>query len=59
MQRIHDYEMLGKKMRGLGLDPESPGFKDYVDAFKYGCPPHGGGAFGLERVVCNWLALPK
>jgi aspartyl-tRNA synthetase len=58
-QRIHDADLLARKMKGLGLDPESPGFKDYVDAFKYGCPPHGGGAFGLERVVCNWLALPK
>jgi nondiscriminating aspartyl-tRNA synthetase len=60
-QRIHNYEMLCKKMRGMEppMDPESAGFKDYVDAFKYGCPPHGGGAFGLERVVCNWLALPN
>jgi nondiscriminating aspartyl-tRNA synthetase len=58
-QRIHDHDLLAQKMKGLGLEPESPGFKDYVDAFKYGCPPHGGGAFGLERVVCNWLALPN
>lgn len=22
-----------------------------------GCPPHGGGAFGIERIVLNWLDL--
>ncbi|KIW01062.1 aspartate-tRNA(Asn) ligase [Verruconis gallopava] len=58
-QRIHDHVLLSKKMRSWQppLDPESAGFKDYVDAFKYGCPPHAGGAFGLERVVSNYLAL--
>jgi aspartyl/asparaginyl-tRNA synthetase len=40
-QRIHDHEMLCKRMRELQLDPEGPGFKDYVQAFAYGtCVPY-------------------
>lgn len=60
-QRIHDAEFLKKRLRAVDppLDPESPGLKDYVDAFRYGCPPHGGGGFGLERIVMLWLGLPN
>lgn len=29
----------------------------YIDAFKYGCPPHAGGGIGLERVVMLYLGL--
>ncbi|KAE9982112.1 hypothetical protein EG328_011216 [Venturia inaequalis] len=56
-QRIHNYEMLRERLTGLGLNPDDPGFKDYVSCFSYGCPPHGGGAFGIERIVLNWLDL--
>lgn len=58
-QRVHDYEILCRRMRELSLDPEHAGFKDYVEAFKYGCPPHAGGGFGLERIVMLWLGLPN
>src|SRR5690606_12741406 len=37
-QRIHDPTLLKERMKEFGVDPESPGLKDYVDAFKYGCP---------------------
>ncbi|CAL1695944.1 unnamed protein product [Somion occarium] len=40
-QRIHDPTLLAEKMRSKGVEPESMAF--YVDAFKMGCPPHGGG----------------
>lgn len=43
----------------VNLDPDSDGLKDYVKGFSYGCPPHGGAAFGLERIVSNWLGLPN
>jgi nondiscriminating aspartyl-tRNA synthetase len=35
-QRIHNYEMLRERLTGLGLNPDDPGFKDYVSCFSYG-----------------------
>ncbi|KAF2803131.1 aspartyl-tRNA synthetase [Mytilinidion resinicola] len=60
-QRIHDSKLLDKRMREHDppVDPEGAGTKDYVQSFKYGCPPHGGGGFGLERIVQFWLGLPN
>ncbi|VDP87895.1 unnamed protein product [Schistosoma mattheei] len=31
--------------------------KAYIDAFRYGCPPHAGGGIGLERVTMLFLGL--
>ena len=31
--------------------------KAYIDAFRYGCPPHAGGGIGLERVLMLYLGL--
>ncbi|QRC90838.1 aspartate--tRNA (Asp) ligase [Parastagonospora nodorum SN15] len=60
-QRIHDSKLLASQMRKHDppIDPESAGTKDYVDCFRFGCPPHGGGGFGLERIVQFWLGLPN
>ncbi|KAI9833337.1 MAG: hypothetical protein M1819_003732 [Sarea resinae] len=60
-QRIHNAEFLKKRMREheTPVDPESPGLKDYVNSFRYGCPPHAGGGIGLERIVMLWLGLPN
>jgi aspartyl-tRNA synthetase len=60
-QRIHDYDLLCKRMKAMDppLDPNNPGLKDYTESFKYGCAPHGGGGFGLERIVMLWLGLPN
>jgi len=52
-QRIHDVELLKNRMVACGLDPESFGF--YLDAFKYGMPPHGGFGFGIERLLMELL----
>ncbi|KAM6498161.1 hypothetical protein JOM56_006109 [Amanita muscaria] len=54
-QRIHDPAFLIEKMRSKGVDPES--MKPYVDAFRMGCAPHGGGGIGLERVLMLFLKL--
>ena len=42
-QRIHDAELLAKRMREHDppIDPNGAGTKEYVDCFRYGCPPHG------------------
>lgn len=54
-QRIHDYDTLVKSMISKGLDPEK--FRFYLQAFKYGMPPHGGLGLGLERVTAKLLGL--
>ncbi|HGH7180606.1 aspartate--tRNA(Asn) ligase [Bacillus cereus] len=54
-QRIHDYNMLLTSFKEKGLHSEK--FQSYVDTFRYGCPPHGGFAIGLERVVYKLLQL--
>jgi nondiscriminating aspartyl-tRNA synthetase len=50
-QRLHRYGdyLAVLEERGLPLEP----FASYVDTFKYGMPPHGGFAFGLERFVAR------
>ena len=52
-QRIHDYDAIIKKMEARGMDPE--GMEQYMDAFKYGMPPHGGLGIGLERLTMRLL----
>ena len=51
--RIHDQEMQEDMFRALDMDQatidEKFGF--LVEAFKYGTPPHGGLAYGLDRLV--------
>lgn len=60
-QRIHDHKLLKERMLAMDppLSPDSPGLKDYVDSFKYGCKQHAGAGLGLERIVSFWLGLPN
>ena len=53
-QREHRYEELVKnaKEKGLGKDVEF-----YLQFFKYGCPPHGGFAIGVDRLTMLLLGL--
>lgn len=54
-KRIHDYQELLKKMESRDMDPEK--FSFYLQAFKYGMPPHGGCSTGLERITMRMLEL--
>jgi nondiscriminating aspartyl-tRNA synthetase len=54
-RRIHEYPMLLESCAAFGLDPTS--LSDYMSIFKYGCPPHGGFAIGLERLTQKILGL--
>lgn len=51
--RIHDEEIQEKMFRALELSEEAimNKFGFFVDALKYGCPPHGGFALGLDRLT--------
>jgi len=48
-QRVHDIELLRKNLERMGLDPEA--FSYYLNAFRYGMPPHAGWGCGLERYM--------
>jgi nondiscriminating aspartyl-tRNA synthetase len=54
-QRVHEYDMLVNKMKKRNLNPEL--FSFYLQAFKYGMPPHGGFGMGLERLTAQLLGL--
>lgn len=54
-QRVHDPALLIENMRSKGVNPDE--MKDYINAFRFGCPPHGGGGIGLERVLMLFLKL--
>lgn len=54
-QRIHNHDLLVEKLKAKGLDPTQ--FSFYLQAFKYGMPPHGGLGMGLERLTAKMLGL--
>lgn len=54
-QRIHDPVLLTERAKHHGIDLTK--IAAYIDAFKFGCPPHAGGGIGMERVVMLYLGL--
>lgn len=48
-QRIHIPELLIEKIKMKGLNPKN--FKEYIDSFRFGAPPHSGWSIGLERLT--------
>ncbi len=68
--RIHDKKIQATMFKHLGFTPEEAKaqFGFLMDAFEYGAPPHGGLAFGLDRLVAilggqetirDFIAFPK
>ncbi len=57
--RIHDTELQQRMFRCLGFTPEQADkqFGFLLNAFKYGAPPHGGIAFGFDRLVSMFAGL--
>lgn len=56
--RENRYDVLVEQLKSIaGGDPESPGFKHYLSAFKYGLPTHGGFGWGLERTTEKLVGL--
>ncbi len=54
-QRLHRYEDYTNALMAAQL-PMEP-FETYLEAFRYGMPPHGGFAIGLERLIMQLLHL--
>jgi aspartyl-tRNA synthetase len=48
-QRIHLPDLLEKRIKDKGLNPKD--FEYYINAFRYGAPPHAGLSIGLERLT--------
>ena len=68
--RIHDADMQKRMFEVLGISPEDADYKFgfIINAFKFGAPPHGGLAFGFDRVcalfggsdsIRDYIAFPK
>ncbi len=59
--RIHQPELLKKVFEVLGHSPEKieEQFSHMLSAFKYGAPPHGGIAWGLDRLITILLGEPN
>ncbi len=68
--RIHNAEMQSRMFEVLGISKEDAEYKFgfIINAFKYGAPPHGGLAFGFDRVcalfggqetIRDYIAFPK
>ena len=68
--RIHDAQMQKRMFEVLGISPEDAEYKFgfIINAFKFGAPPHGGLAFGFDRVcalfggsdsIRDYIAFPK
>jgi aspartyl-tRNA synthetase len=68
--RIHDSELQSRMFNVLGFTPEKAAeqFGFLINAFRYGAPPHGGIAFGFDRLcslfggadtIRDYIAFPK
>lgn len=56
-QRVHEPKLIEKRAAEWGIDVGT--IASYLDSFRNGALPHGGGGIGLERVVMLFLGLPN
>lgn len=56
-QREHRVDILEKQALEKGMNLEE--LKDYMNFFRYGCPPHGGAGIGPGRIIMKLLDLPN
>lgn len=56
-QREHRYDILTAQAKEKEMDLEQ--LEDYLNFFKFGCPPHGGAGIGPARIVMKMLSLPN
>lgn len=49
--RENNYQKMIQQMKDAGLDVGHPGFKYFLEGFKYGLPNHGGCGYGIDRLV--------
>lgn len=56
-QRLHRYEDYVATLEARGLSHEP--FEGYLEAFRYGIPPHGGFAIGMERLLMQLTGVPN
>ena len=54
-QREHRYDVLVKQICDKGYSPKN--FKSYLEPFKFGCPPHGGFGWGIDRMLSYMLGI--
>ncbi len=55
--REHRLDRLLANMASAGVDPA--GFAGYLEAFRFGMPPHGGWGFGIDRFVWMLAGVPN
>lgn len=56
-QREHRYDVLIDQAKEKGMDLKE--LEDYLNFFKYGCPPHAGAGIGPGRIIMKMLDLPS
>lgn len=56
-QREHRYDRLTAQAQGRGLNLDK--LSDYLEFFRFGCPPHGGMGVGLGRILMRLLNIPN
>jgi nondiscriminating aspartyl-tRNA synthetase len=55
--REHRLDRLIENIQSAGYDPAN--FEGYLEAFRYGMPPHGGWGFGIDRFVSYLAGVPN